>query len=105
MSLQDQGRARFRISVHLKRHHDNIFNLGLSLQRAFQVLGVYVHSRGRDDHILFASFEKQIAVGIELSNIAGVVPALVRSNRPKLIRTPVAGRDSAAAHQNFAVWR
>src|SRR5207302_18179 len=56
----DQNCARFRIAVHGNRDHNAVLYFWLDLQRVLQVLGIDVHSRGSDDYIFLASFEKEI---------------------------------------------
>ena len=75
------------------------------LECGLQVFRINVHSRRGDDHVFFAAFEEEIAFGIEFADIAGMVPAFLAGDRAQFSRTPVAGRDTAAAHQNFSVRR
>src|SRR5260370_7642914 len=59
---QDQHGAGFGISAALESYNHAILNFFLLPQRRFEILGIDVHSGGRDDHFFFAALEKKIAL-------------------------------------------
>ena len=75
------------------------------LQDVLDVLGVDVRAVREDDHVLRAAAQRQEAVGVELAEIAGVVPAVDQAGTGRLFVLPVAGEDVRAAHEDLAVLR
>ena len=98
---QNEHRARLRISISRQRDHDAIFDLGLAAQRSLQILGINVHSGGRHDHIFLASFEIQVALGVERADVAGSVPAFLGCHRLQFLPGPISGRNAASRGPEF----
>ena len=70
---------------------------------ALDVLRKDVQPLRRDDHLLLAAADEQLAVGADLADVAGVEPAVLERARRFLGGVEVAGRDVLAAHENLAV--
>src|SRR5208282_1066414 len=102
---QNQNGAGLGISAAFEADDDAISNLFLTSQRRFEVLGINVHARGRDDHFFFTSLEEKITLLIERAQVAGAIPAISACDRLQFASVPVAAGDAAAAHENFAVVR
>ena len=63
---------------------------GICVQHALDVLGKDVEPLGRDDHFLLAAADEQLAVGVELADVAGVEPAVLERARGFLVGVEVA---------------
>src|SRR5664280_597682 len=74
---QDQHGARFGISALLQSDNHAFAYFVLLSQCRFQVLGIDVHPFARDDDVLFAALEIEIAFGVELAQIAGAKPTFL----------------------------
>ncbi len=72
-------------------------------ESSFQVLGIYVETSGRDDHIFLAAAETQIALGIEFAKIACAQPAFLFGG-PNGSLLPITAGNIFAADEDFAVF-
>ncbi len=57
--------------------HAGIFYCWMVVQCLLKVLGVYVHSACREDHVLGPALYPEVPLGVELADIAGPVPAIL----------------------------
>src|SRR5215207_2359816 len=77
-------------------------DFGLAVERGLDVLGVDVQARGRDDDLLLAPAEVDVARRVHLAEVARAQPAAVAERLADAVSAPVAGRDVRAAHENLA---
>ena len=101
---QNQHGAGLGISAALQAYDHAIPNLFLSSQCRFEVLGINIHARGRDDYFFLAALEKEIALLVERAQVAGAIPAFFRSDGLQFVAVPIAAGNAAAPNENFAIF-
>src|SRR5581483_615794 len=101
--VQEQHGAWFGIAAAIETDDYTIADLRLLAELGFEVGGINVQSRGRDDDIFLAALEIEISLGIEFAEIAGAKPALLVPDGMYFTALPVAAGHASAAHENFAV--
>ncbi len=89
----------------IRPDHRGVAHARLLLQHALHVLGKNVEPLRRHDHFLLAAQDAQLAVVLQLADIAGVEPAVFKGARGLLGMLEIAGGHVLAAHQDFAVRR
>ena len=99
----DYYRARLGVSVSRQRDHHALFHFRLAAQGGFEVFGIDIHAGGSDNYIFLASFEIQIACGVERAYVAGAVPAFFGRHGLQFVPAPISGGHSATADQDFSV--
>ena len=94
---------RCRISgSRLQRHHANLFHvLRLQIVR-LDLFGIDILSVGEHDDFLAPSSDKEIAAGIEITEIARVEPAVAQHFGRRLGPLPISLHHDRAANGNFA---
>ena len=100
---QQRG-ARLGVAALVQTDHDTVANLRLQAQRGFQIFGIDVHPLAGDDDVLLAPLKVEIALGVELADVAGAKPTFLVQHRLQLFALPVAGGDVRATHQDLAVF-
>src|SRR5439155_717754 len=73
------------------------------IHHALDVLRKDVEAFGRDDHFLLAAADEELAVRTDLSDVAGVEPAVFERLGSLFSGVEVAARHVLAAHENLAV--
>src|ERR1019366_4707636 len=101
---QDEHGARLGISALLQADDHAFAYPGLLAQRNLQVLGIDVHPFARDNDVLFAALEIEIAFGIEFAQVAGAKPTFLAQHRLQFFSLPIPGSDIGAAYQDFAIF-
>src|SRR3974377_2545487 len=74
--------------------HENILDLG----------GVDVLPAG-DDHVALARDDIQVAFGIEMADVARMIPAIAQGHGGRLRGIPIAQNNVRPAYQAFAILR
>src|SRR6266566_1294543 len=98
-----QNGTRFSIAALFDRNHDAVANPRLLVQLGFEVFGVDVQSRWRDDDVFLSSAEAEIAFGVEFTEIAGAQPALLIQGMDSSL-FPIARGNIFTADKNLAVF-
>ena len=101
--FEQQHRARLRVAVAFDADHHAIAHSRLATHRFFEIFGMDVHARGRNDHIFAAAFEIQAALRVGFAHVSGAKPSIGFHDGLRLIVLTVRGGDIFAAHQDFAV--
>ena len=83
--------------------NQRLAHLALQEQHAFDARWRHIVSARIDDHVLLAVGDLQIALGIDLADVAGVQPPVAQCLGGCLGIFPVAAHDQIAAHQDLAV--
>ena len=78
-------------------------NAWLRVQRLLDVFRKDVEPFRRDDHLLLAAADAQLAGAVDLADIAGVEPAIPKRRAGLFRRVEIAARHVLAAHENLAV--
>ena len=103
VSKYDRG-AGLCISITRQWDHNSILHFRLAAQGGFEIVGIDVHSCRSDDDIFLSALEIKIAIGIKFADVAGAIPSVFAGDGMQIASVPVAGGDSASAHQDFSVW-
>ena len=98
-----QNGTRFGIAALFDRNHDAVANPRLLVQLGFEVFGVNVQSRWRDDDVFLSSAEAEVALGVEFTEIAGAQPALLIQGMDSSL-FPIASGNIFTADKNLAVF-
>ncbi len=101
--IQQQYGASLGIAIAFDWNDDAIAHARLLAQGGFQILGINIQPRWRDNHIFLAPPKTQVAFGIECPQIACVQPAFFAA-RLEGASLPVACGDVFSAHENFTVF-
>ena len=103
-SIAQQERSnRLGIATLLQTHHHAIAHLRLLPQHGFQIVGIDVHPLARDDDVLLAALEVEVAIVIERAQVSGTKPAVFAEYRLQLFVLPIPSSHIGAAHQDLAV--
>src|SRR5258708_39974474 len=100
--VDEQNGARVGISTAFEGDDNAIAHTALSAQRGFQILGINIQSRRRNDHILLAPTETQVAFRIQFAKIARAQPTFL-TGRLQCSRLPVTTGNVFAADEDFSV--
>ena len=99
--LQQENGAGLGVAVLRKRNDHTIAHATLQAQRVFQVIGINIQARRRDDDNFLASAETQIAFRVHFSQVAGMQPAFFARRLENAI-FPIARRDVFSAAKKFS---
>ena len=66
------------------------------------LLGIHILPIAEDDHFLLAPGEKQMSLGVEVSEVAGKKPAVAHHGISGIRTVPIALHHYRAAHRDFA---
>src|SRR5664280_3070973 len=101
---QDQYSVGLGVSALLQSDNQAFAYFVLLSQCRFQVLGIDVHPFARDDDVLFAALEIEIAFGVQLAEVAGAKPTFLAQHWLQFFSLPITGSDIGAANQDFAIF-
>jgi len=75
---------------------------GKTIEHALNIFGKYVEALRRHDHFFFPAEDRQLAVFLECTNVAGMEPAAFES-LAVFRRSLIASSDVRAADQDLAI--
>ena len=103
--VDDDDRVHPFFAAARQADHRRIAHAWQLIQHALDVFRKHVQPFRRDDHLLLAAPDEQLAFGGDLADVAGVEPAVLECPRGFVRRVEIAGRHVLAAHQDLSVGR
>ena len=105
-SLSDQHSMHVLAAVRTRHADDNRVLHGLMvLQERFYVFRVDVLTVGQHDQVFLAALEVEEPVFVDITQVAGLVPLVLKGSLCNLRLVPVARRDVGPARMDFSIRR